>query len=132
MLQDRPSFPEILMALDSGKAGVRQIDFTDLEFGDEVGAGVGSAIYKGRWISRDLVVAIKQVGGRINEAEVSFIMCFPGYVLIYFLQCVQAKIHNQLHHPNVIKLYGITKRRPDCYLIMGKSGLHHCMSWLHF
>ena len=64
-----------VLVLDSGHsedAKLGEIDSSDLDFGDQLAVGQGTAVYKGRWISRNLTVAIKQVGGRIREEEVSF------------------------------------------------------------
>ena len=92
-MQDRPGFSEILTILESGhteEAELKEIDFTDLEFGDELETGAGTAVYKGQWISKNLVVAIKQVTGKIKEEEVSFANLFQRVLttlISAFLQC---------------------------------------------
>ena len=61
----------IIDSCHSEDTGLMQIDFSDLKFGDEMEVGKGTAVYKGEWTSRNLIVAIKQVAGRIRVEEVS-------------------------------------------------------------
>ena len=50
--------------------GLREINFSDLEFGDQLGEGAFGVVYRGRWKSRHMDVAIKRVPGKINKTEV--------------------------------------------------------------
>ena len=53
---------------------LRKINFSDLEFGDQLGEGAFGVVYSGRWKSRDMDVAIKRVPGKINITEVKHYM----------------------------------------------------------
>ena len=47
-----------------------RIEPSDLEFGGQVGSGGCAKVYKGRWKSQGLVVAIKTVSSDFREEEV--------------------------------------------------------------
>ena len=51
---------------------VREIPYSELQFGDIVGVGGQGAVFKGNWKTRSLSVAIKRVLGKIRHEEVSF------------------------------------------------------------
>ena len=52
------------------EGSVLEINFSDLEFGEQLGEGASGVIYRGHWKSRDMDVAIKRVSGKLNETEV--------------------------------------------------------------
>ena len=52
------------------EGSVPEISFSDLEFGEQLGEGASSVVYRGHWKSRDVDVAIKRVPGKINKTEV--------------------------------------------------------------
>ena len=45
--------------------------FSDLEFGEKVGSGGFGTVFKGRWKSKGLEVAIKRLQTHIRKEEVS-------------------------------------------------------------
>ena len=49
-----------------------KISYSDLEFGGKVGSGAFGTVFKGRWKSKGLDVAIKRLQNRIRKEEVSF------------------------------------------------------------
>ena len=49
---------------------VPEINFSDLEFGEQLGEGAFGVVHRGHWKSRDVAVAIKRVAGKINKTEV--------------------------------------------------------------
>ena len=51
------------------------IDSSDLEFEKKVGEGGSGTVYKGKWLSRRLVVAIKTTG-EIKKMEVSAVQYY--------------------------------------------------------
>ena len=53
------------------ESSVPVISLSDLEFGEILGEGGQGVVHKGRWISKDVDVAIKKITGRVNEREVS-------------------------------------------------------------
>ena len=59
-----------------------KIEFSDLNFGEELGSGASGTVYQGWWLSRNTKVAIKRVVGRINRKEVSTIVVFYSSQLI--------------------------------------------------
>jgi serine/threonine protein kinase len=50
---------------------VVKISYSDLEFGETVGGGAFGTVYKGRWKSRGLEVAIKRATNVVKKEEVS-------------------------------------------------------------
>ena len=60
-------------------SAVREIAYSDLEFGDTLGRGGQGAVYEGQWKSKRLSVAIKRVLGKIRDEEVSY-CSFKYYV----------------------------------------------------
>ena len=52
---------------------VPQINYSDLEFGDAVGEGGFSIVYKGHWQSRNMDVAIKRMPGKLHKGEVRYL-----------------------------------------------------------
>ena len=58
------------------KGSVVEINFSELEFGDELGEGGQGTVYHGTLKPQNMVVAIKKVSGKIREEEVSA-PCFP-------------------------------------------------------
>lgn len=67
------------------KKGV-EIAFSDLTFGDPIGSGGFGQVYRGRWVSKRMDVAIKMLSGRIRKEEVELL--------------------SQIDHPNIIDYYG--------------------------
>ena len=61
------------------KGSVVEINFSELEFGDELGEGGQGTVYHGTLKPQNMVVAIKKVSGKIREEEVSA-PCFPPTV----------------------------------------------------
>ena len=53
------------------ESSVPVISLSDLEFGEILGEGGQGVVHKGRWISKEMDVAIKKITGRVNEREVS-------------------------------------------------------------
>ena len=51
-----------------------RIPFSDLEFDDQIGSGSYGTVYKGKWMSKGLQVAIKCMVGRIRKEEVNFVV----------------------------------------------------------
>ena len=52
---------------------IPEINYYDLEFGEVVGEGGFSTVYKGHWLSRDKDVAIKRVPGKLHKGEVRYL-----------------------------------------------------------
>jgi len=53
------------------KFSLTDIEFSDLNIMEMVGSGGFGAVYKGRWISKNKIVAIKNVMTVLEEREVS-------------------------------------------------------------
>ena len=56
---------------------IPEINYSDLEFGAELGEGGFSTVYKGHWLSRDMDVAIKRLPGKLHEGEVRHVYFYP-------------------------------------------------------
>ena len=52
---------------------IPEINYSDLEFGDVVGEGGFSTVYKGHWHSRNMDVAIKRLPGKLRKGEVRYL-----------------------------------------------------------
>ena len=71
-----------------------QVKYSDLEFGEKVGLGGFGSVSKGRWKSREMVVAIKTLNV-FDEREVSYILsCNVRIVTIFLLDIVWAGCEN--------------------------------------
>ena len=66
----------------SMSALVVKISFSDLEFGEKVGSGGFGTVFKGRWKSKGMDVAIKRLQNRIRKEEVSL----HSFHMIHILQ----------------------------------------------
>ena len=53
------------------KFSLTDIEFSDLNITEMVGSGGFGTVYKGRWISKNKIVAIKKVMTLLEEREVS-------------------------------------------------------------
>ena len=74
------------------------IDIRDLEFGDCIDEGSFATVYSGKWLSKDMEVAIKKVRCEPSESEV--------------------KIWSSLSpHPNIIAFYGYARTSHHTYLV---------------
>ena len=81
------------------KKALTEIDYDDLEFGKTLGAGGFGAVYKGKWKSKDMVIAIKQVKGSLDPREVHIPNSLPA-------------------HPNIIKFHGAVMKPPNCCIVL--------------
>ena len=55
------------------KSSLVDIEFSDLEFMEKLGSGGSGTVSKGRWISKDKIVAIKLTA--LEEKEVHHLLC---------------------------------------------------------
>ena len=99
------------------------INFDDLEFEGELGTGATAVVYKGRWKSRGLKVAIKHVYAKFKYNEVSPVM-LSTCILIYIpIKCLfihlQVKILSSLDHHNVVQFYGAVMKGTNNYIVTG-------------
>ena len=110
------------------KLNVTRIEPDDLEFGEKVGRGAFAEVFKGRWISRNMVVAIKKFTTQVDNREVShmnfaytwayMLTCPTRYLYSLYMWCLillKVEIHSSLDHPNIGRYYG--------YATMGDSSL---------
>ena len=81
------------------KKAVTEIDFNDLELYGCLGEGGFGAVYKGKWKSKGMVVAVKRVTGNLEPREVHIPNSLPA-------------------HPNIIKFYGAVLKSPNCCLVL--------------
>ena len=51
---------------------MREIAYSELDFGDPLGVGGQGAVFQGQWKAISLAVAIKRVTGKIRHEEVSY------------------------------------------------------------
>ena len=76
-----------------------EIDLDDLEFGDLLGQGGFGAVFRGKWKSKGLHVALKKVN------------CMPD--------ASDAKIMSELgEHPNIISFFGFAYNYPETIIVM--------------
>lgn len=111
--------------IQAGIHGLQTIKNSDLEELSELGCGTFGTVYHGKWRGTD--VAIK----RIKES------CFAGKpseqdrLTKDFWR--EAQILSQLHHPNVVALYGVVRDGPGGTLstvteYMANGSLRHVLS----
>jgi len=79
------------------------IDFEKLEIGTRIGAGNSSLVYRGLFF--DELVAIKKLQGR----------CDPALFGLFFRQ--EAELLSKLHHPHVVRFYGVCYHAGDFYIV---------------
>jgi hypothetical protein len=79
------------------------IDFEKLEIGTRIGAGNSSLVYRGLFF--DELVAIKKLQGR----------CDPTLFGLFFRQ--EVELLSKLHHPHVVRFYGVCYNAGDFYII---------------
>ncbi len=81
------------------------LEFDDLDFGEEIGAGAFSWVYAGKWKNRE--VAIKKLSFEALEVE-DFLIMFKKEVALLAI----------LNHPNVVDFVGVVTF-PSYYMVTG-------------
>ncbi|GJR78025.1 probable serine/threonine-protein kinase drkD [Tanacetum coccineum] len=120
-----PITDNTIAEIQAGIHGLQSIRNADLEEISELGCGTFGNVYHGKWRGTD--VAIK----RIKES------CFAGIPTEHdrltkdFWR--EAQILSQLHHPNVVALYGVVRDGPGGSLstvteYMANGSLRHVLS----
>ncbi len=79
------------------------LEFDDLDFGEEIGAGAFSWVYAGKWKNRE--VAIKKLSFEALEVE-DFLIMFKKEVALLAI----------LNHPNVVDFVGVVTF-PSYYMV---------------
>ena len=89
-----------------------QIELSDLVFGDFLGEGASGAVFRGRWSSRNLDVALKKCNVPPEASD--------------------ASILSQLgEHPNIVTFYGFSYDYPQTIIVMELATNGSLFDYLH-
>ena len=89
-----------------------EIDLTDLEFGGLLGTGGFGAVFRGKWKSKGLNVALKKVNITADESD--------------------AKVMRELgEHPNIISFYGFARNYPETIIVTALAKKGSLYDYLH-
>ncbi|KAL4578460.1 hypothetical protein LXL04_014583 [Taraxacum kok-saghyz] len=124
-MRDGPISDTTMAEIQAGMHGLQTIKNIDLEELQELGCGTFGTVYHGKWRGTD--VAIKRIkdscfSGKPSEKERSTKDFWR-----------EAQILSQLHHPNVVALYGVVRDGPGGTLstvteFMAHGSLRHVLS----
>jgi len=85
-------------------------------------------VYRARWISRNMTVALKRLTGRLEDGEVELSIFAKVYSVIplpLLTFPVKASKLELLRHRNIIRFYGVVIQTPDYWMVTGIFALVH-------
>ena len=89
-----------------------EIQLTDLKFGDFLGRGGFGTVFRGKWVSKGLDVALKKVGVPPEACD--------------------AKVMAELgKHPNIIGFFGYARSHPDTVIVTALAANGSLYDYLH-
>ena len=115
-----------------------EIAFSDLEFFERLGEGSAGSVYRGRWKSKDTIVAIKKLLVLEKEVSLDSLHCPSAgdqrndrtrYCAIHTLQ---AEVLSSLSHRNVVQFFGAVVVAPNYCLVTGACvGVVTKLAWFY-
>lgn len=101
-----------------------EIAFSDLEFFEKLGGGATATVYRGRWKSKNMIVAVKKL--LLLEREASLTRFHDQLAVILLLAWpLQAEVLSSLSHRNVVQFFGAVVVAPNYCLVTGVLKLRY-------
>lgn len=91
---------------------MKHIDFCELTLERLIGQGGFGKVYKGKYVGKDVAIKEPLAHSHVSSTQSVSIELLNAEII------KEANLHNQLNHPNIIKMFGISLNERKVYLVM--------------